>query len=84
MDIVKLILCFSVAFGVSLAATPLVKTLAYKIGAVDVPKDARRVHDHPIPRLGGLAIFYGFLISILCFAVVKGQLSRSSHRRIKR
>ncbi len=74
MDIVKLILCFSVAFGVSLAATPLVKTLAYKIGAVDVPKDARRVHDHPIPRLGGLAIFYGFLISILCFAVVKGQL----------
>lgn len=74
MDIVKLILCFSLAFGVSLAATPLVKMLAYKIGAVDVPKDARRVHDHPIPRLGGLAIFYGFLISIMCFAVVEGEL----------
>ncbi len=74
MDIVKLILCFSLAFGVSLASTPLVKMLAYKIGAVDVPKDARRVHDHPIPRLGGLAIFYGFLISILCFTVVEGQL----------
>ena len=67
MDIVKLILCFSVAFGVSLASTPFVKVLAQKIGAIDVP-DARRVHDHPIPRMGGLAIFYGFLISIVCFA----------------
>ncbi len=74
MDIIKLILCFSVAFGVSLASTPFVKMLAYKIGAVDVPKDARRVHDHPIPRLGGLAIFYGFLISLLCFGVVDNQL----------
>ena len=74
MDIIKLILCFSVAFGVSLASTPFVKVLAYKIGAIDVPKDARRVHDHPIPRLGGLAIFYGFLISILCFATVDTQL----------
>ena len=61
MDILKLILCFSAAFGVSLASTPFVKMRAYKIGAVDVPKDDRRVHDHPIPRLGGLAIFYGFL-----------------------
>ena len=74
MDIVKLMLCFSLAFGVSLASTPLVKMLAYKIGAIDVPKDARRVHDHPIPRLGGLAIFYGFLISILCFSPVSVQL----------
>lgn len=74
MDILKLILCFSLAFGVSLGATPLVKVLAYKIGAVDVPKDARRVHDHPIPRLGGLAIFYGFLVSIVCFTVVEGAL----------
>lgn len=68
MDIKILVLCFSVAFAISLAATPLVKTLAYKIGAIDVPDDERRVHKKPIPRLGGLAIFYGFLISLLCFA----------------
>lgn len=73
MDITKLILCFSLAFGVSLAATPFVRLLAYKIGAVDIP-DARRVHDHPIPRMGGLAIFYGFLISVLCFVPVDKQL----------
>lgn len=74
MDVLKLVLCFSLAFGVSLAATPFVKMLAYKIGAVDVPKDERRAHDHPIPRLGGLAIFYGFLISIVCFASVESEL----------
>ena len=73
MDITKLILCFSIAFGVSLISTPYIKVLAQKIGAIDVP-DARRVHDHPIPRMGGLAIFYGFLIAILCFAKVNTEL----------
>ncbi len=73
MDITKLILCFSLAFGVSLISTPYIKVLAQKIGAIDVP-DARRVHDHPIPRMGGLAIFYGFLIAILCFAKVNTEL----------
>jgi len=74
MDVLKLVLCFSMAFAVSLASTPFVKMLAYKIGAVDVPSDERRAHDHPIPRLGGLAIFYGFLISILCFSMVEREL----------
>ncbi|MBE7031091.1 MAG: undecaprenyl/decaprenyl-phosphate alpha-N-acetylglucosaminyl 1-phosphate transferase [Ruminococcaceae bacterium] len=74
MNIKNLILCFSLAFAVSLAATPLVKSLAYKIGAVDVPKDARRVHKTPIPRLGGLAIFYGFLVAVLSFSVIDTQL----------
>jgi len=73
MDITKLILCFSIAFGVSVAATPFVRILAHKIGAIDVP-DARRVHSHPIPRMGGLAIYYGFLIAVLCFAKVDTQL----------
>ena len=50
-----------VAFLVALIATPVVKSLAFKVGAVDVPKDNRRMHDHPIPRMGGLAIFLGFL-----------------------
>ena len=47
--------------------TPLVKLLAKKVGAMDVPKDNRRMHDHPIPRMGGLAIFIGFLLSALIF-----------------
>lgn len=52
----------------SFGATPLVKRAAFKLGAIDVPKDGRRMHDHPIPRLGGLAIFLGFMLSALLFA----------------
>ena len=71
--ITKLILCFSVAFGISILCTPFVKVIAQKIGAIDVP-DARRVHTHPIPRMGGLAIFYGFIVATLCFARIDTQL----------
>lgn len=74
MDIKDLILCFTLAFAISLAATPFIITLAHKIGAVDVPDSERRVHKKPIPRLGGLAIFYGFLIALLFFAKIDQQL----------
>ena len=51
----------------SYALTPLVKRFAYKIGAIDVPKDTRRMHKKPTPRLGGLAIFIGFMGAMLVF-----------------
>lgn len=44
------------------------------MGAMDVPKDARRMHDHPIPRMGGLAIFLGFLLTVLLFAQLTVQV----------
>ena len=53
---------------VSFLMTPLVMRLAHKVGAMDVPKDNRRMHKVPIPRLGGLAIFMGFLLSVLVFS----------------
>lgn len=43
-------------------STPLSVKIAGKIGAIDVPADGRRMHDHPIPRLGGLAIIIAFVI----------------------
>ncbi|MDY2609850.1 MAG: MraY family glycosyltransferase [Eubacteriales bacterium] len=52
-----------VAFLGALCATPPVRALAVKIGAIDVPKDARRMHKKPIPLIGGLAIFFGFTVS---------------------
>ena len=51
----------------SYVCTPLVRVLAFKIGAVDVPRDGRRMHSVPIPRIGGLAIFIGFALTILSF-----------------
>lgn len=66
-------LALVVALIVSFLMTPVVKTFAYKVGAIDVPKDARRMHHEPIPRLGGLAIFIGFMVSILLFANIRGD-----------
>lgn len=66
------------ALLVAFIATPVVKNLAFKVGAMDVPKDNRRMHDHPIARMGGLAIFLGFLLSTLLFVPlttpVKGMI----------
>lgn len=72
--LVKLVGALVVAVVLSFAATPLVKSLAYKVGAVDVPKDNRRMHKTPIPRLGGLAIFLAFLISVLLFVDIDRQM----------
>ncbi len=58
---------FILAVLISFMATPLVKKLAFKVGAVDVPKDDRRVHKEPMPHMGGLAIFAGVAISMLIF-----------------
>ena len=73
-SVLPVILALAVSLLVSFALTPAVKWLAVKIGAVDVPKDKRRMHDHPIPRLGGLAIFIGFVASVLLFAEVDRAL----------
>ncbi len=67
------------ALVVSFLMTPVVKTFAYKVGAVDVPKDARRMHKVPIPRLGGLAIFIGFMVSVLILGgVIRGNSQMQS------
>ncbi len=73
-SVLPVILALGVSMLLSFGLTPLVKRLAYRIGAVDVPKDRRRMHDHPIPRLGGLAIFVGFVITVLLFAQPDRQL----------
>ncbi|RKJ68363.1 undecaprenyl/decaprenyl-phosphate alpha-N-acetylglucosaminyl 1-phosphate transferase, partial [Butyricicoccus sp. 1XD8-22] len=53
-----------VALFASILLTPLVKRLAFRIGAVDAP-NYRKVHSRIMPRLGGLAIFLSFLIGLL-------------------
>ena len=63
-----------VAIAISFFTTPIVKMFANKVGAIDVPNEARRVHDHPIPRLGGLAIFIAFIISVVLFADITRQI----------
>ena len=59
---------------VAFITTPVVRTLAFRVGAVDVPRDNRRMHNHPIPRMGGLAIFFGFILSALIFVPLDAPL----------
>jgi len=70
----RIIIAVVMALILSFSATPAVKLLAHKLGAIDIPKDSRRVHKSPIPRLGGLAIFVGFTISVLFMAEIDIQI----------
>lgn len=58
-----------VAFIAAIILTPLVKRLAFRLGAVDAP-NYRKVHARIMPRLGGLAIFGAFMIGILLLKFV--------------
>ncbi|MFC5540584.1 MAG: MraY family glycosyltransferase [Bacilli bacterium] len=52
-----------VALVASVVLTPIVRRLAFRIGAVDAP-NYRKVHQKIMPRLGGLAIFISFLMGL--------------------
>lgn len=71
---IKIGLSALISFLIALATTPIVKMFAEQVGAIDVPTEARRVHDHPIPRMGGLAIFFGFIIGVILFADITNQV----------
>ena len=54
---------FIFALVLSLVLTPLAGKLGERFGALDVP-DHRKVHERPIPRSGGIAIFIAFFATI--------------------
>lgn len=51
----------------SLAITPLDFKLASAVGAIDVPKDNRRMHRKPVPRIGGVSLFLSFVLFTMAF-----------------
>lgn len=61
-----IVLCavFFSAFAVSLLLTVPVGKFAVYLGAVDLPS-VRKVHHNPVPRMGGMAFFIGFCLSLL-------------------
>lgn len=73
-QVLFMIFAFIVSFAFTFATTPLVSRFAFKIGAIDIPKDNRRMHKKPTPRIGGLAIIFGFTVATLCFAQPSRQL----------
>lgn len=65
------IACSLIAVGTAWAVTPFVIRLAHLLGAVDRP-GARKIHQEPIPRIGGLAVFAGFVAGLAFAAYVTG------------
>ncbi len=67
------LITFALAAAVAALATPLVVRLATHLGVIDAVGDDRRVHETPTPRIGGLAVFFGFAFAL--FAVLGFALS---------
>ena len=57
-------IAFLLAFITAFVVTPYTIRLAKKVGAVDIPND-RRINKKPMPRLGGIAVIAGFLVSAI-------------------
>ena len=64
---ILIVIALLFTFFVTYTTTPLVRKLAFRVGAVDIPKDNRRMHSKPIPTMGGLAIFVAFAFGVLAF-----------------
>ncbi|MCL1936250.1 MAG: undecaprenyl/decaprenyl-phosphate alpha-N-acetylglucosaminyl 1-phosphate transferase [Defluviitaleaceae bacterium] len=58
------LVAFLAAFSVSIITTPLAKKISIKLNAIDYPKK-RGLHKEPMPRMGGLAIIFGFMAAML-------------------
>ncbi|WP_102026484.1 MraY family glycosyltransferase [Salirhabdus sp. Marseille-P4669] len=55
-----------ICFIISILITPLIKKLAFRINAVDLPNE-RKVHQKVMPRIGGLAIYISFIIGLFLY-----------------
>lgn len=65
-------LIYTIALVTTLLLVPPIKHLARFTGVMDEPND-RKVHTHRVPRMGGLAMFFGVLVT---FAIFFSEFSR--------
>ena len=63
-------IAFLLAFIIAFMTTPYMIKIAKKVGAVDIPKDKRRMHKKEMPKFGGPAVILGFLVSVIYLIIV--------------
>lgn len=68
---------FLIATVSALIITPLIRRLCQRFNLLDVPEDGRRVHKNAVPRLGGIAIFASFMLSLSVLPFVSNLLTDS-------
>lgn len=74
MEIKRVLLIVLTTFIFTAIFIPVVKKIAEFIGAMDIP-NARKIHKNPIPRLGGLGIYGGFLLGYMLFGQHSVQMN---------
>lgn len=62
---INMLIAFFLAAITSAIVAPLSIKIAHRVGAVDEPKDARKIHTKVMPRMGGFSFIMGFLVSVL-------------------
>ncbi len=72
---------YILTFTITLLLVPATIKLAHKVGAIDIPKDDRRVHKRPIPRIGGVAMFMAITVTLL-FATASGMFTENAVDRV--
>ncbi len=60
------------AFMLAAAITPLVRKLAFRVNALDIPRPPRNLHTHTVAKLGGVAIFLSVAIIVLLYVYAGG------------
>ncbi|MBQ8299234.1 MAG: UDP-N-acetylglucosamine 2-epimerase (non-hydrolyzing) [Clostridia bacterium] len=60
-----MLIAFFLAAITAAIVTPLSIKLAHRVGAVDEPKDARKIHTKAMPRMGGFSFIVGFFVAII-------------------
>ncbi len=66
VNVTTILLMVFIPFVFVTLIIPFVKKIAIHVGALDIP-DERKVHTEPMPRLGGLGIYSGFLLGYMIF-----------------
>lgn len=74
MHIKEIIYMIVIPFLFVLAIIPFIKKVAKHVSAMDIP-NARKVHQVPIPRLGGLGIYMGFLLGYILFGTMSLRMN---------
>src|SRR3989344_314428 len=63
-------LFFFASFLLSFFVTRYVGSLALALGIRDVPDSARKIHDAPKPKLGGISLYVSFCLMVIILAML--------------
>lgn len=73
-NLLQVLETFAIAFVVALIVSPYSIKIAEKLDIIDRPRDDRRIHDRPIPRFGGIAIFAGTMAALIIPATMNPNI----------